>query len=548
MSRLVTSSVALALALALAAPASVLAQQTYGNYPPAYPPPSAPGYVPSYAPAPFTQEELDSLLAPIALYPDQLLAQILMASTYPQDVVQAARFLRQNPGLRGPALDDAVARFDWDPSVQSLTAFPQVLDMMTQRMDWTRRLGEAYLEDQDWVMDTVQDLRWRAQEAGNLASTPQQRVFVEDRTIYIEPAAPEVIYVPTYNPTVIYGPWWAPAYVPYYWRPPRTYYPGVVIGTGYVKFGVPYRVTHNHWGWARPDWQQRHIDVDVHRPNQFIERKPYYREWARDGWWEGRREQTRADAPRDRQQGRGPDAAPGRSGSGGDARRNDRGPSAPLTGGPQGGQLPITPHQAAPQPARPQPGGSQQRDNRQYQPGQQGGQQRTPRPEGSSAPQGAPVVPHAPTPQASPVAPRAPAPQRSPAVPHAPTPQARPVAPTPPSVPAAPSQGPAMRSVPPPQGAPVVRQPPAPPGSPVVPHAPAPQASPVAPHAPTPQSAPAVPHGAPVPPRSPAPTAPQPQSGGPQGSAAQHAGTAPAQGRGHGERRGPASEPRQQGS
>lgn len=270
------------------------------SQPPGYaPPPSTPVYAPApgYAtPAPadanFAQDELDSLLAPIALYPDQLLAQVLMAATFPLDVVEAARFVQQNPNLKGQALDNALASRSWDPSVLSLTAFPSVLVMMNDRLDWTRRVGDAFLADQDHVMETVQDLRQRAQAAGNLMDTPQQHVVVENRAIYIEPAQPDVIYVPTYNPTIVYGPWWAPAYVPYYWRPPRAYYPAIV-GAGVIGFSGGYYVTGNHWGWARPDWRSRRVAIDLGRRNYFIERRPYYREWVREGWWQHRGEAWR---------------------------------------------------------------------------------------------------------------------------------------------------------------------------------------------------------------------------------------------------------------
>ena len=261
------------------------------NYPPQnYPPPNypAPGDEPQGAYAPFAQEELDALLAPIALYPDQLLAQVLMAATFPLDVVEAARFVREHPGLTGSALDNALIGQRWDPSVLSLAAFPQVLDMMNARLDWTRRLGEAFVADQDRVMQTVQDLRQRAEAAGTLAETPQQRVIYDDRTILIEPAVPDVVYVPTYNPLVVYGPWWAPAYEPFYWQPSGIYYPGAIVAGG-IGFGAAYYVSSNHWGWARPDWRSRHIAIDLHRPNRFIERRPQYRQqWVRDGWWQHR--------------------------------------------------------------------------------------------------------------------------------------------------------------------------------------------------------------------------------------------------------------------
>ncbi len=292
-------SLLLALAGFAIVPGPLLAQSGYGNYEP-YRPGAPVTYGTDYttgrslAPAPLSQEELDALLAPIALYPDQLLAQVLMAATFPLDVVEAARFVKQNPGLRGAALDDALATRPWDPSVLSLAAFPQVLDMMSERLDWTRRLGDAFVSDQDRVMWTVQELRRRARDNGTLLGTPQQSVIVEGGTILIEPAQPDVIYVPVYNPTVVYGPWWAPSYQPFYWRPASNYYSGVVT-TGVVGFGIGYLVGSSHWGWARPDWRDRRITVDVRRPNRFLERRPNYREAFRDGVWRYR-EDPRRDA------------------------------------------------------------------------------------------------------------------------------------------------------------------------------------------------------------------------------------------------------------
>ena len=167
----------------------------------------------------FTQQELDQMLAPIALYPDSLLSQILMASTYPLEVVEAARWSRANPNLKGDEAVRAVEQNTWDPSVKSLVAFPQILQMMDEKLGWTERLGDAFLSQQALVMDTVQNLRQKAYAAGNLKSTDQVRVEQQGQTIVIEPTRPEVIYVPYYDPLVVYGPWWWPAYPPVYWAP-----------------------------------------------------------------------------------------------------------------------------------------------------------------------------------------------------------------------------------------------------------------------------------------------------------------------------------------
>jgi Protein of unknown function (DUF3300) len=262
---------------------------------PTAPPPDY-GTAPPAAPLP--QDQLDSLLAPIALYPDQLLSQVLMASTYPLDVVAAARFVQQNPGLKGDALDQALATKNWDPSVQSLAAFPQVLAMMNDKLDWTQQLGDAFLANESQVMQTVQSLRGRAQAAGNLQSTPQQKVVVQDKIIVIEPAQPQVVYVPVYNPTVIYGPWWAPAYRPWYWYPPPIYgYPpmGAAITAGFV-WGAAWAISANNWGWANPNWRGGNININVNHNNVFINNRPAYRNSVNGGNWQHYPEQRKGVA------------------------------------------------------------------------------------------------------------------------------------------------------------------------------------------------------------------------------------------------------------
>ncbi|MDE2059141.1 MAG: DUF3300 domain-containing protein [candidate division NC10 bacterium] len=239
------------LILVLAAPPGA-----FGQFQP--PPPAG---IP--APPTFRQEELDQLLAPIALYPDALLAQILMASTYPLEVVQAARWVKAYPNVIGPQLEEAMQQQPWDPSVKSLTAFPQVLAMMDANLDWTQRLGDAFLAQQPAVMATIQTLRVRAQAAGYLQSTPQQIVVTEPQAIRIEPVIPEIIYVPIYDPTVVYGLWWAPAYPPYYWYPP-----GYVVGASVLSFGVGLAVGSVLWGGF--DWHRHHVTVvNVHNFNTF---------------------------------------------------------------------------------------------------------------------------------------------------------------------------------------------------------------------------------------------------------------------------------------
>ena len=217
----------------------------------------------------YSQDELDQLVAPIALYPDQLLAQILMAATYPLEVVEAARFVQQNSNLRDDALDQALADKNWDPSVQSLAAYPQVLAMMNDKLEWTQRLGDAFLADQARVMDTVQSLRQKAQAAGNLQSTPQLSVTTQDDDIVIDTPQPDEVYVPVYDPTVIYGPWWAPSYPPWFWCPPPIYgYPYCPAYTVGIVFGAPWPIWYNHWGWAHPHWHGHRIAIDDHN-NRF---------------------------------------------------------------------------------------------------------------------------------------------------------------------------------------------------------------------------------------------------------------------------------------
>src|ERR1044071_761288 len=152
--------------------------------------------------AQFKPEELEQILAPIALYPDSLVSQILMASTYPLEIVQADRWTKQNASLKGDALTKALEAQDWDPSVRSLVNFPQVLTMMSEKLDWTQKLGDAFLADQKTILDTIQSLRAKAQASGNLQSNKEQTVIVEEKIIKTEPANPQVIYVPSYNPTV----------------------------------------------------------------------------------------------------------------------------------------------------------------------------------------------------------------------------------------------------------------------------------------------------------------------------------------------------------
>ncbi|AUA55331.1 Protein of uncharacterised function (DUF3300) [Achromobacter spanius] len=212
--------------------------------------------------------QLDQLMAPVALYPDSLLSQILMGATYPDDVAAAAKWSAAHTSESGDQAVKAVEGEAWDPSVKSLVAFPSVMDMMGRQPDWVKSVGDAFLAQPDAVMDSVQRLRTQAQKAGNLKSTPQQTVTTNttnDKTVVvIEPADPQVVYVPSYNPTVVYGAWAYPSYPPYYYPPP----PGSVFGTALVSgigFGLGVAAVNSMWGGF--NWGSNDVDIDVNRYN-----------------------------------------------------------------------------------------------------------------------------------------------------------------------------------------------------------------------------------------------------------------------------------------
>ncbi len=226
-----------------------------------------------------TPEQLQRLVAPIALYADSLVAQILAASTFPDEVVEADRFVQAHPDLKGEALAQAVDQQPWDPSVKALTAFPSVLGNMDKNLSWTSSLGDAYYNQQQDVMDAVQVMRRKAEDAGNLKSTQQQVVKTEGSTVEIEPADPEVVYVPAYDPWLVYGypivewPGWYP-------------YPGIWFGGPYLSFGVGFGIGWfggfgwgwGHWGF---DWHNRYAVYDhgryYSRSRTFYNRGNYYR-------------------------------------------------------------------------------------------------------------------------------------------------------------------------------------------------------------------------------------------------------------------------------
>jgi len=212
----------------------------------------------------YSREELAQMLAPIALYPDALLSQVLMASTYPIEVIEADRWVKRNPKLKGEALDAALLDKDWDPSVKAICHFPSILALMSERITETTNLGNAFLAQEAEVMDMVQELRAKAYAQGNLTTTSEQKVIVEKETIVIEPAAPGVIYVPYYDPFYIYGPWWYPAYPPYYWGPP-----GVSIGMG-ISYWPGFYFGFAFGTWSYFDWPHHYIFIDVHKRPRYV--------------------------------------------------------------------------------------------------------------------------------------------------------------------------------------------------------------------------------------------------------------------------------------
>ena len=209
-----------------------------------------------------TPEQLQQLVAPIALYPDALVAQILAAATYPDQIVEADRWLQQHPDLKGEQLGKEVDKQPWDPSVKALTEFPSVLTNMDKNLSWTSSLGDAYVNQEQGVMDAIQVMRDRAEKSGNLKSTSQEKVSKKAQTIVIEPADPEVVYVPEYDPWLVYG---APIGIwPGWYSYPGLYIngPGLVWGFGFgVGFFGGFGWGWHHWGY---DWHHHDIRFDHH--------------------------------------------------------------------------------------------------------------------------------------------------------------------------------------------------------------------------------------------------------------------------------------------
>ena len=234
--------------------------------------------------AKFPAGQIEQLVAPIALYPDALLSQILMASTYPLEIVEAARWSQDNKNVTGKALEDAMQKQSWDPSVKALTSVPQVLQMMNDKLEWVQQLGDAFLAQEQDVMGAVQKLRQRADAAGNLKSTPQQKVTRSappagvsapvgmQQAISIEPVNPDEYYVPVYDPGAVYGAWDYPDYQPFYWYPPGYVAAGVIGFTTAVAVGAAI--------WGGCNWWNRNVFVNVNRYNQFNRTNIRTNTWA----------------------------------------------------------------------------------------------------------------------------------------------------------------------------------------------------------------------------------------------------------------------------
>jgi Protein of unknown function (DUF3300) len=221
--------------------------------------------------APRSPEQLDQLVAPIALYPDELVAQVLAAATYPAEVVEAQRWMQSHSDLKGDSLAKAVDTQPWDSSVKALAQFPTELAMMDKNLSWTSALGEAYMNDSQAVMNAVQEMRVKAQRAGNLKSTPQENVTTEGQTVVIEPAQPDVVYVPEYDPWLVYGE-------PLAFYPGWVGYPGLFIGGPGIEFGFGIGIGvfgGFGWGWHHwgADWHGHGIWHDHH---PFVSHSPTF--------------------------------------------------------------------------------------------------------------------------------------------------------------------------------------------------------------------------------------------------------------------------------
>lgn len=348
----------------------------------------------------FLPEQIEQLVAPIALYPDALLAQILMASTYPLQIIQAARWVEQNADIEGDDLEEAMQEQSWDHSISSLAAFPQVLEMMSDELAWTQDLGDAFLGQQEEVFDAIQHLRALANEAGNMDDMENQTLEMEEveieevepdeaapvvaetvsqtQTVYVvQPANPQVIFVPVYNPTVVFVPWPHPAFVPLFWRPPG------FVARRMFWFGTGVVVGRALWGGVH--WGRRSVNINITRYNQFNRTSITNNQWRHNPRhrgavpYRGRRTAERYGGPRNRDATRSREQFRGRAET---ARRDLPGVERPASGDrqrpavsdrqrpaagdrqrPAASQRPARRDAAAPRPSR--PAASQRPSNRQ---------------------------------------------------------------------------------------------------------------------------------------------------------------------------------------
>jgi hypothetical protein len=232
-----------------------------------------------------SQAELDQILAPVALYPDTVLTHVLIAATYPLEVVQAARWSQLNPDLNGDAAVQAVENEDWEPSVKALVAFPDLLQRLSDDLNWTQQLGEMFLTDEAAVLASIQQLRERAYQQGSLDKMKHLTVQREREVIVIEPRRPEVIYVPYYDTRVVYGNWRWSAYPPVYWHAPRGFYT-----SSHFYWGPSFTVRPSFY-FSIFDWHHRHIVVNHHYyhkpPRYYPQRNQHYtdaRRWQHDSY------------------------------------------------------------------------------------------------------------------------------------------------------------------------------------------------------------------------------------------------------------------------
>jgi hypothetical protein len=261
-------------AIAVFCSALLLTQRPY-----AFAQQAQPAAAPSQTNNALTPEQLDSLVAPIALYPDPILSQVLVASTYPLEIVEAGRWLKSNSNLQGQALSDAVKKQPWDPSIQAMVLMPDVLKRMDENVSWTSDLGNAFLANQDGVMQAIQRMRQKAEAKGALQTTPQQTVSTTTENganyIVIQPASPDVVYVPQYNPVAVWGP--APEYYPY----PPVYYPPYsgVVAASVISFGTGLALGAfwGNGGWGGWGWNAGWGHGNVYVNNNWINNNHFNR-------------------------------------------------------------------------------------------------------------------------------------------------------------------------------------------------------------------------------------------------------------------------------